>query len=182
MLIFSCTQADPPPFYRPDADAVLAWHSVAYGPRQWPLPSATQRLENGESRAAVFAAALLSGEVLPACKELGPHLAAQPSLLTRPEMRGLARVGELVGALARAKVDSRASLASAWRRQPDAFQREISGWVAKGAAGTLQQLWPRLVAECLARAPGGGGKAGTVIVGPGEREKEKAGNGVKRRL
>lgn len=43
-------------------------------------------------------------------------------MVARPEMRGVARVGELVGALSRRGVDSRATLAKAWATTPTFLQ------------------------------------------------------------
>lgn len=48
----------------------------------------------------MFAAALLEGKVVAGMAELRPLLLSPPSVVVRPEMRGVARVGELVTALA----------------------------------------------------------------------------------
>lgn len=47
----------------------------------------------------MFAAALLEGKVVPGFAELRPMLLSPPSVVARPEMRGVARVGELITAL-----------------------------------------------------------------------------------
>jgi len=56
-------------------------------------------------------------------------LVAPPEQAARPEAQGQRRVGELVGALRTARVDSRAALAAAWAREPAWLRRELSAWV-----------------------------------------------------
>ncbi|GLI67102.1 hypothetical protein VaNZ11_011307, partial [Volvox africanus] len=145
---------DPPPSYRgAPVDAVMAWREARYGIHGWALPLVAVPHPDMTERAAVFAVALLEGRVLPAVAELRPHLAASPAMLLRPELRGVARVGELVGALVRAKVDSRNSLAAAWRSsQPTLLQRELAAWLPKAQQALLLRLWPRLLAEATAAA------------------------------
>ena len=62
----SAPLAQPPPTYRRDVDRVLAWHDVAYGRHEWALPPVLRPHPDVRERAAVFAAALLEGQVLPA--------------------------------------------------------------------------------------------------------------------
>ncbi|GLC69391.1 hypothetical protein PLESTF_000824800 [Pleodorina starrii] len=136
---------DPAPSYRgPPVDAVLAWREARYGTHGWALPPVAAPHPDAAERSAVFAAALLEGRVLPGMAELRPHLAAAPAMLLRPELRGVARVGELVGALTRARVDSRRSLAVAWRSQPALLQRELAAWLPRGQQGALLRMWPLL--------------------------------------
>ncbi|EFJ47234.1 hypothetical protein VOLCADRAFT_120994 [Volvox carteri f. nagariensis] len=144
---------DPPPSYRgPPVDAVLAWREARYGMHGWALPPVAAPHPDASERAAGFAAALLEGRVLPAMTEVRPHLAASPAMLLRPELRGVARVGELVGALVRARVDSRRSLAAAWRSQPELLQREVAAWLPKTQQPVLLRLWPRLREQAAATA------------------------------
>ncbi len=56
-------------------------------------------------------------------------LVAPPEQAARPEAQGQRRVGELVGALRAARVDSRAALAAAWAREPAWLRRELAAWV-----------------------------------------------------
>ncbi|KAG2437050.1 hypothetical protein HYH02_011311 [Chlamydomonas schloesseri] len=164
--------ADPPPAYRGGAtDAVVAYREARYGLHGWALPPVAAPHPAAAERAAVFGAALLEGRVLPALADLRPHLAASPAMLLRPELRGVARVGELVGALTRAHVDSRSSLAAAWRQQPGLLQRELSAWVTKSQQGALLRMWPRLLEQAAAPAAGAGGAAGRG--GAGRKEKAK---------
>eukprot|EP00198_Chlamydomonas_reinhardtii_P003275 XP_001692611.1 predicted protein [Chlamydomonas reinhardtii] len=88
--------ADPPPAYRGGAtDAVVAYREARYGLHGWALPAVAAPHPDAAERAAVFGAALLEGRVLPALADLRSHLAASPAMLLRPELRGVARVGEL---------------------------------------------------------------------------------------
>ncbi len=41
---------------------VVAWHDVAFGPQQWPLPRCLRHHPDAAARAAVFASALLDGK------------------------------------------------------------------------------------------------------------------------
>ncbi|GIL53593.1 hypothetical protein Vafri_9207 [Volvox africanus] len=153
-MLSAAPLANPPPSYRgPPVDAVMAWREARYGIHDWALPPVAVPHPDVTERAAVFAAALLEGRVLPAVAELRPHLAASPAMLLRPELRGVARVGELVGALVRAKVDSRSSLAAAWRSsQPTLLQRELAAWLPRAQHVLLLRLWPQLVADATAAA------------------------------
>jgi ATP-dependent RNA helicase DHX37/DHR1 len=54
---------------------------------------------DSSTRAAVFAAALLGGKVLPGMGSLSGALVAPAASAARPELVGLTRVGELLQAL-----------------------------------------------------------------------------------
>lgn len=79
------------------------------------------------------------------CSELKPLLAVAPSMASRPEMRGVARVGELIGALERRGVDTAAALKLAWASDPSFLHREVAMWVNHGKLGKLAKMWPGLV-------------------------------------
>jgi ATP-dependent RNA helicase DHX37/DHR1 len=162
---------EPPPFYRAATDAVMAWHSASYGPQGWPLPLSARPHSDARARAATFAAALLDGRVLAGLAPLAPLLAAQPALAARPEMRGVPRVGELVGALVAARVDSRASLAAAWRARPGLLQAELAAWLPRAKQPLLLERWPALLEECLRGGGDGGGVSGGGDAG-GKRPKK----------
>lgn len=90
---------EPAPLYRPDLDRVLAWHDATYSQHDWPLPRLLLPHPDSTTRAAVFAAALLGGKVLPGMAALSGALVAPAASAARPELAGLARVGELLQAL-----------------------------------------------------------------------------------
>jgi ATP-dependent RNA helicase DHX37/DHR1 len=83
---------------------VLAWHDAAYSQHSWQLPRLLLPHPDAASRAAVFAAALLSGRVLPALAGLAGVLVAPAATAARQELQGLPRVGELLAALQSNKV------------------------------------------------------------------------------
>lgn len=56
---------EPAPTYSPAADAVQCWQHVTYGKHDWPLPPVLSKHEDVEVCTAVFATALLEGNVLP---------------------------------------------------------------------------------------------------------------------
>jgi len=147
---FSAPLADPSPFYNPAADAVLMWREVSYGRHDWPLPRHASPHPDAYERAAIFAAALLDGKVFPAMAGLRPVLAVPPSMAARPEMRMHQRVADLISALKGQGVDSKASLAAAWKSNPDFLKQELEQWMQKGAGGRLENLWKELLRESSA--------------------------------
>jgi hypothetical protein len=96
--------AEPAPFYQPEADCVLAWHDASYSQHSWQLPRLLLPHPDESSRAAVFAAALLAGKVLPCMGGLAGVLVAPAATAARQELQGLPRVGELLTALQSRKV------------------------------------------------------------------------------
>jgi hypothetical protein len=70
-------------------------------------------------------------------------------MVSRPEMQGVARVGELVSALTSSKVWSLGSLARVWSSQPSFLEREVSLWVAAANQRKLAQAWPGIVQGAL---------------------------------
>jgi len=149
LAVLSPPLADPPPVYRPSpTDAVLAWHDAKYGLHEWQLPPCLQPLEDAAAAAAVFAAALLEGRVVPGFAELRPVLLSPPSVVMRPEMRGVARVGELVSALAGNRVSSLRSLVSLWSWQPRFLLPEVAAWLPRARQDFFAtHMWPALVTE-----------------------------------
>lgn len=96
--------SEPAPFYQPETDCVLAWHDAAYSQHAWPLPRLLLPHRDPTVRAAVFAAAMLGGKVLPALAGLAGVLVAPAATAARQELQGLPRVGELLAALQREQV------------------------------------------------------------------------------
>lgn len=78
---------------------------------------------------------VLRHTVAAALPGLRAALVAPPEQAAWPEARGQRRVGELVGALQRARADSRSALAAAWRRDPAWLRRELAAWVRPRASG-----------------------------------------------
>lgn len=66
LATFSDPLPEPAPTYSASYDNVMAWHDVAYGRHAWPLPRSLRPHPDLKTRAAVFAAALLEGKVVPA--------------------------------------------------------------------------------------------------------------------
>lgn len=138
---------EPGPFYQPETDQVLAWHDATYSQHLWPLPRTQLPHPDPKVAAAVFAAALLGGKVLPAVAMLANALVAPAATAARPELAGLPRVGELVGALQQQKVFSRAALAAAWEKQPLFLKQQLVLWVQKQQRHLLDAVWPQLLQE-----------------------------------
>ena len=72
---------------------------VWFGRHDWDMPPAPQPHPMLAERCAVFAAALLAGQVLPAMALLTQHLAAPPATACQPQGRTQPRVSELLAAL-----------------------------------------------------------------------------------
>lgn len=79
--------------------------------------------------------------------DLRPALLSSPAVLLRPEMRGVARVGELIAGLTRARVDSARTLAAAWKAKPTLLQAELAAWLGKSQQRALLQMWPLLLQQ-----------------------------------
>ena len=77
---------------------------------------------------------------------LVPKLAAPPTTAARPEARSQRRVGELLHALKRRGVVSRAALCAAWRAEPRYLLPELSAWMRAGQQHSLERAWPQIVA------------------------------------
>lgn len=147
LAAFSPPLLEPPPFYRPETDEAVAWHDVSYGTHGWPLPRAARRHADASARAAAFASALLSGRVLRSAAALAPVLVAPAGSAARRELAGLPRVGELLAALERRGIDSKAALAAAWRADKGYLRPQLALWVQKQRQQVLVQLWPKLLEE-----------------------------------
>ena len=91
LCTFSKPVADPPPWYDPHTDAVMCWVLPTFSAHLWELPPHAVPLKAPKARAAVFAAALLEGKVVPAFREL--PLAAEPSMVMKPEAHGQVSTG-----------------------------------------------------------------------------------------
>ena len=146
----------PPPFYCPKPqDCVMAWHQVTYGKSSWSLPKALRPHPDPWIRASVFASALLDGNVIVGTEGLKSLLVMPPVTASKQEMKGIARVGELVGALERAKVDSLKTLTDALSNQGAVFLlRELGMWVAKQDRGKLNELWNEAVSQTVGAGHG----------------------------
>lgn len=68
-------------------------------------------------------------------------------MASRPEMRGVARVGELIGALERRGVDTAESLRHVWISDPSFLQREVAMWVSQSNHSKMNRMWLGLVKE-----------------------------------
>lgn len=97
---------------------------------------------------------------------LKPLLAVPGSMAARPEMRGVARVGELVGALQRNSLDCGAALAAAWSKDPTLLRQELLMWVGKPSQAKLVQGWAAAATAAAREWQGGAAAAAVVTAGP----------------
>jgi len=121
----------------------MCWVLPTFGPHRWELPPHALPLKNSKARAAVFAAALLEGKVVPSFRSLLPHLSADPAIILKPESHGQLRVGELLHKLGSGvnTVETRHKLAMAWRRDPTYLYPEVLAWVQSNAHAKFKKIW-----------------------------------------
>ena len=143
------------------------------------LPPPPRQPRGGSDDAATlrvvcaFASALLRGRVFPAtsfhaspptASPLAPRIPLLDHRLFVPPLpatgsavasaRGLRRVGDLIAALALARVASRRSVAAAWAVDPAWLRPQLRAWVRAGADAqrAFDASWPKLVAAAIAAA------------------------------
>ena len=147
MTSLSAALEDPAPRYAPGRDAVVTFHQPHFGRHRWALPLHAKPAAAAEPGACgAFAAALLSGAVSPPVGDLRERLAAKPSICARPEGKSQRRVGELVHALRRRGVATRAALVAAWRSDATFLLPELRDWMRSGQGHALERAWPKIVA------------------------------------
>lgn len=72
-----------------------------------------------------------------------------PAMAARPEMRGVARVGELITALTTKRVSSLTALCTQWESSPGYLRAEVAAWLPRAQHSRLAEVWPRLVTGAL---------------------------------
>eukprot|EP00879_Flechtneria_rotunda_P018504 GHRR01019416.1.p1 GENE.GHRR01019416.1~~GHRR01019416.1.p1 ORF type:complete len:264 (+),score=115.87 GHRR01019416.1:124-915(+) len=170
LCIVSGPLLEPAPFYDPKADNVLAWHDASYSQHAWQLPRLLLPHPDASAAAAVFAAALLGGRVLPGTTLWNGLLVAPAATAARPELAGLPRVGELITALKSQQVFSRATLAAAWTRQPDFLKQQLGMWLQQRHRHMLEGAWQQLLQQAAA-AVSNDAAAGTKLLSGRKRQK-----------
>jgi len=133
----------PEPSYLPERDMVICSVRPTFGPLGWTLP--VERVPCADPY-PWFARALLEGKVVPGwpkTKDLAAPAAHAARAPTHP------RVALLVGALARAKVASKAALINAWRADANALITELEMWMTKEAKAEFGIEWPKVVKKIV---------------------------------
>ncbi|XP_020591882.1 ATP-dependent RNA helicase DEAH13 [Phalaenopsis equestris] len=147
--IFSAPLVDPKPYYEPLSDCVFCWVNPTFGRHNWQLPLHSLPIEDEDFRVAVFASALLEGNVLPCLKTWKNFLSATPSSLLRQEALGQRRVSDLLSRLRMGSVivDSRAKLKEVWSENSVFLRLEIQNWFQKRFHGQFERLWEQMLEE-----------------------------------
>lgn len=78
---------------------------------------------------------------------LKASLALLPEMAAKVEAQGQPRVHRLISALLSYKIDSRAALGAAWRREGNLLKPEMAAWMRRGDLEVLIRIWPRLVKD-----------------------------------
>ncbi|KAJ4727732.1 ATP-dependent RNA helicase [Melia azedarach] len=138
-------------FYDCHKDQVLCWVNPIFGAHQWELPLHCLPVSReDEHRVAVFACALLEGQVLPCLRHVQKFMAAHPNTILKLEQSGNRRVGKLLNKLKARSIDSCALLKKAWEENPRALHSEILEWFQKSFHDRFEELWSKMLAEvCL---------------------------------
>ncbi|ONI29335.1 hypothetical protein PRUPE_1G193500 [Prunus persica] len=146
---FSAPPTDTKPYYEPLTDQVLHYVIPVFGPHLWELPSHSIPISNYAFRVAVFAYALLEGQVLPCLRSVRKYMAAPPASVLRPEAAGQRRVGSLLAKLNRKKIDSCAILREVWKENPKELHPEIMDWFQEGFHNNFKTLWSHMLSEVI---------------------------------
>lgn len=149
LCTFSAPPTDTKPYYEPLTDQVLHYVIPAFGPHLWELPSHSIPISNYAFRVAVFAYALLEGQVLPCLRSVRKYMASPPASVLRPEAAGQRRVGSLLAKLNRKKIDSCAMLREVWKENPKELHPEIMDWFQEGFHNNFKTLWSHMLSEVI---------------------------------
>lgn len=71
------------------------------------------------------------------------HMSARKGLAQSPQS------AELLHALMQHSIDSKASLAEAWRKDPVFLQRQLRDSLRKGKQQMLLDIWPQAIAQAF---------------------------------
>ncbi|XP_024192855.1 ATP-dependent RNA helicase DEAH13 isoform X2 [Rosa chinensis] len=149
LCTFSAASSDAKQYYEPVTDQVLHDVIPAFGPHLWKLPPHSLPITNYISRVAVFAYALLEGQVLPCLRRAREFMKAPPASILRPEAEGQRRAGNLLAKLNIKKIDSCAMLREIWKENPNELHSEIQDWFKESFRKNLAALWSDMLREVL---------------------------------
>lgn len=147
LCTFSAPLTDPRPYYEPRNDTVFSWVAPTFGPHLWKLPLHNVPIKDNVHGVAVFACALLEGNVLPCFKSVRKFMAAPPSSILRPEALGQKRVGNLLSRLKSKKINSCAKLREVWKDNPHELHSEILDWFQESYRCHFEDLWSQMLCE-----------------------------------
>ncbi|KAK6939209.1 Helicase, C-terminal [Dillenia turbinata] len=143
---FSAPLTDPKHCYDPVTDQVLCWVTPIFGPHLWQLPVHSLPISNDVNRVAVFAYALLDGQVLPCLSSVKVYMAARPSRILRSEASGEKRVGNLLNKLKNGFriIDCRAALREVWDNNPQELYLEVMDWFQEKFHNKFKAVWEQM--------------------------------------
>ncbi|XP_030469626.1 ATP-dependent RNA helicase DEAH13 isoform X1 [Syzygium oleosum] len=144
---FSSPLTDPRPYYDPRADKVLCWVVPTFGPHLWELALHSVPILDDTHRVAVFAYALLEGQVLPCLKSVRKHMVAPPATILRPGALGQKRVGNLLFSLKSRMIDCCARLREVWKQNPMELHSEVSDCFQGNFQHQFDVLWSQMLSE-----------------------------------
>lgn len=150
LCTFSAPLTDPRPYYEPQNDMVFSWVAPTFGPHLWKLPLHSMPIKDIVHGVAVFACALLEGNVVQCLKSVRKFMAAPPSSVLRPEALGQKRVGNLLSRLKSKKINTCATLREVWKENPYELHSEIMDWFQESfQSSQFKEVWSHMVSEVL---------------------------------
>lgn len=144
---FSAPLDNPKPYYNPSTDQVLSWVAPTFGPHLWKLPLHSIPIKSDPQRIAVFAHALLDGQVLPCMKQAKESMDVPPNSILRPEARGQKRIGRLLFTMERKRISSCQRLREAWEENPMELCDEIRDCFPSSFVARFARLWSEMHME-----------------------------------
>ncbi|KAK6939099.1 LOW QUALITY PROTEIN: Helicase-associated domain, partial [Dillenia turbinata] len=146
---FSAPLTDPKHCYDPVTDQVLCWVTPIFGHQLWQLPVHSIPISDNVNRVAVFAYALLDGQVLPCLSSVRVYIAASPSRILRLEASGEKWVGNLLNKMQNGFriLDSRAALREVWDKNPEEPYLEVKDWFQEKFRNQFKEVWEQMHCE-----------------------------------
>lgn len=149
LCTFSAPSTDAKEYYEPLTDQVLHYVIPAFGPHLWKLPPHSLPISNYVSRVAVFAYALLEGQVLPCLRRAREFMKAPPASVLGPAAEGQRRAGNLLAKLNVKKIDCCAMLREVWKENPKELHSEIQDWFKESFRKSFATLWSDMLREVI---------------------------------
>jgi ATP-dependent RNA helicase DHX37/DHR1 len=103
----------PSPCFNAEADAVMCFVNVSFGPNHWPLPMDQQPFPPGMQRTRHFGRLFLDGQVCKPLAAFRPFMTAKPSLITDATANAK-KIQRMLTALVKADVCTKSKLVDTW--------------------------------------------------------------------
>ncbi|XP_022653235.1 probable ATP-dependent RNA helicase kurz [Varroa destructor] len=133
----------PAPEYHERDDIVYVWVEGTYGPFAWKIDKTRMKAPaHWPARFNWFAKALLDGKVITQLRKYKPSYTSQPAIVVKKYAAISQRASDLVEALRKANVCSRADLLARWKVDPKFLLRPYLDWCQTNVHGQIKMSWP----------------------------------------